>query len=350
MRLALIVPGSIDQLTGGYLFARRVVDGLRARGDEVAVGELGGRFPDADPRASRAASDALAELAAGDTAVIDGLGLAGFVSCLDAEARRLRLLAWVHHPLADEIGLDERTRARFRSIEASLLPRCRGVICPSEATASAVAAYGVEPARIAVAPPGTAKPKRLRPNADASGALRLLMVATVTPRKGHLVLLEALARLRHKAWRLRCIGSLARDPAYVEAVRRSIAAHGLEGRVTLQDEIAPDALSDAYRAADLFVLPSFHEGYGMALAEAMAHGLPIVATSAGAIPSTVPDTAGLLVAPGDAAALAEALLRMIEQRSILNRLAQGAAAAATALPDWDQAVGRWRSEVLRLAQ
>jgi glycosyltransferase involved in cell wall biosynthesis len=348
VKLVLLVPGSLDQLTGGYLFARRVVDGLRARGDVVAVTELEGRFPEADRQARRAATAALAGEADGEAVVIDGLALAGFDSCLEAEAARLRLIAWVHHPLADETGLDDRARARFRRIETSLLPRFRGVVCPSDATAQAVAAYGVDPARIAVVPPGTAKPAQARPRAAPDEALRLLTVATVTPRKGHLVLIEALARLPRKDWRLRCIGSLQRDPAHVAALRQAIAVQGLEERVTLQDEIPPAALDEAYAAADVFVLPSFHEGYGMALAEAMAHGLPILSTSAGAIPATVPQSAGILVAPGDPSALAEALSRLTEQPALRQRLAQGAAAAGAALPDWDEAVLRWRDGIARL--
>jgi glycosyltransferase involved in cell wall biosynthesis len=348
VRLALLVPGSLDQLTGGYLFARRVVDGLRARGDVIAVTELEGRFPDADRQARRAAAAALAGEADGEVVVIDGLALAGFEACLASEAARLRLIAWVHHPLADETGLDERMCARFRAIETSLLPRCRGVICPSDATAQAVAAYGVTPARIAVAPPGTAKPTQARPRAAPGDVLRLLTVATATPRKGHLVLIEALARLPRKDWQLRCIGSLQRDPAHVASLRQAIAAQGLAERVTLQDEIPPEALDEAYAAADVFVLPSFHEGYGMALAEAMAHGLPILATSAGAIPATVPQSAGILVAPGDAGALAAALSRLIDEPALRARLAAGAAAAGRALPDWDEAVLHWRGDVVHL--
>jgi glycosyltransferase involved in cell wall biosynthesis len=348
VRLALLVPGSLDQLTGGYLFARRVVDGLRERGDTVAVTELEGRFPEADRRARRAAAAALAGEADGQAVIVDGLALAGFDACLKAEAARLRLIAWVHHPLADETGLDERMRERFRMIETSLLPCCRGVICPSDATAQAIAAYGVDPARIAVAPPGTAKPEQARPPAEPGEALRLLSVATVTPRKGHLVLIEALARLRRQDWRLLCIGSLQRDPAHAAALREAIAAQGLAERVTLEDEIPPGALAGAYAMADVFVLPSFHEGYGMALAEAMAHGLPILATTAGAIPATVPETAGILVPPGDAGALAEVLLRFIEEPALRARLAAGAAAAGAALPGWDEAVLRWRGEVARL--
>jgi hypothetical protein len=139
----------------------------------------------------------------------------------------------------------------------------------------------------------------------------LLSVASVTPRKGHLVLIGALARLTELDWRLRCIGSLTRDPAAVTALRQAIAQHALADRVTLAGERPPSELAAEYQAADCFVLPSFHEGYGMAFAEALSHGLPVVAARAGAVPRTVPESAGLLVPPGDVAVLAAALQRVM---------------------------------------
>lgn len=348
MSLALLVPGSLDQLTGGYLFARHVVDGLAARGSAIRVIELAGRFPDADAAARSACAAALAQLPDGARAVIDGLALAGFDACLAREAERLRLVTWVHHPLADETGLSAADEARFRALESKLLLRFAGAICPSRCTAAAVARYGVDPARIAVAPPGTRKPVQPRKRARQDGALKLLLVATVTPRKGHRVLIDALARLNRNDWQLTCVGSLARDPAYVATVRAAIAAHGLAARIALQDEVPQEALGAAFDAADLFVLPSFHEGYGMVLAEALAHGLPIVTTRAGAIPETVPESAGILLPPGDVEGLAAALAQLLDDRALLFRLAQGAAAAGSRLTDWDAAVARWQREIERL--
>lgn len=348
MRLALLVPGAIDQLTGGYLFARQIADGLAKRGRAVEIVELAGRFPDADAAARDACAVALARFPDGACVVIDGLALAGCAECLPYEATRLRLVAWVHHPLADETGLSADARARFHAIETRLLPRFKGVICPSRCTAEAVAHYGVDPARIAVAPPGTKQPARHRVRPRGNEILRLLSVATVTPRKGHLVLIEALARMQRTDWQLDCIGSLARDLDHVAAVRRAIAAQRLDARVLLHGEMAQEKLGAAYDAADLFVLPSFHEGYGMALAEALAHGLPIIATRTGAIPETVPEAAGILVAPGDPAALATALGNLLSDRALLARLTQGATAAGAMLPDWPSAVARWQHEVERL--
>jgi glycosyltransferase involved in cell wall biosynthesis len=163
------------------------------------------------------------------------------------------------------------------------------------------------------------------------------------------VLVDALAQIRHLDWNLTCVGSLDRDPATTRAVRRKISAAGFDRRIALAGEWPPASLSRAYRAADIFVLPSFHEGYGMAYAEAMAHGLPIIATVAGAIPQTVPRQAGLLVPPDDPPALAHALRRALVERALAASLAAGARSAGARLPDWPETTAEWAEALDRLA-
>jgi glycosyltransferase involved in cell wall biosynthesis len=182
----------------------------------------------------------------------------------------------------------------------------------------------------------------------ARSRVEFVCVASLTPRKGHLILVEALAALADRDWRCRCIGSLTRDPATAAAVRYEIGRRGLKGRIALAGEWEPSRLGEAYAAADAAVLASFHEGYGMALAEALAHGVPVISTTAGAIPETVPPGAGLLVPPGDAAAFAEALRRFLDEPALRARLAAGARKAGAQLPDWPQAVADWAAALDRL--
>ena len=349
MRLALIVPGPIDQLTGGYIFARHIVENLRASGDEISLVELAGQFPAADATARAAAARALAALPNGALAVIDGLALLGFSDCLAAESLRLKLIGFIHHALAEETGLTRDEIAFFETAERRLLSLLGGAVCPSRNTAAALIRYGVAETCIAVTPPGTAKPAATRKRDHLHNPLRLLSVATVTPRKGHRLLIEALATIDRDAWRLDCIGSQTRDPACAAELRQAIARHALEANVRLLGEYRPEQLPLAYDEADLFVLPTYLEGYGMAFAEALAHGLPIVATTAGAIPDTVPESAGLLVPPGDVAALRGALARAIGDQALLARLSEGARRAGAALPDWRAAALHWRNAVKRLA-
>ena len=328
--LAFVILGRLDQLTGGYLYDRHIIDGLRSRGHAVKVIEL----------APNDRETALAELADGTTAVIDGLALPDLELAVSAHWRRLRLVALVHHALAEETGLSRAAAERLRRIEAAVLPRFRGVVCPSAQTAAGVKAHGIPPKRIFVIPPGTAKPDR--PLRTRRGPVRsLLCVASVVPRKGHRCLVAALAHLRDLDWEMLCIGSLDRDPRTARLIWRMISAARLGRRVILAGEQPPRVVMRAYQAAHLFVLPSLHEGYGMAFAEAMAHGLPIIATTAGAIPDTVPREAGLLVPAGDAAALARALRRVIAKPALAVRLAAGARAAGGRLPDWRRSAERW---------
>ena len=172
--------------------------------------------------------------------------------------------------------------------------------------------------------------------AQGSGGneMSLLCVATVTPRKGHALLVEALAALRDHRWTLHCAGSLDMDPACVAALRQTIDRHGLRERVLLYGGKDEPDLRALYAGADVFVLASFHEGYGMALAEALARGLPIISTSAGAIPDTVPPDAGLLVPPGDVVAMRAALHCALVDAAWRTRMAEGARAARRRLATW----------------
>jgi len=148
--------------------------------------------------------------------------------------------------------------------------------------------------------------------------------------------LIALAGLRDLPWRLTIAGDMTRDPATAQALDADIKARGLGERIALVGAVDDRRLDEFYAGADIFVLPSRHEGYGMAFSEAIAHGLPVVGTTAGAIPETVPNDAGLLVPPDDSDALAQALRRLIEQPGERRQLAAGARAAAGLLPTWRQ--------------
>lgn len=345
--LTFVVPGALNQVTGGYLFDRRIVEGARALGREVLVVELPGRFPDADTTAREASARSLAGLPDDGVVVIDGLALPGYADCLGRHAQRLRLVGFVHHPLALETGLAPAEAARYADLEACLWRQMHAFLCPSMATARALVQAGIDTSRIAVITPGTDKPASM-PTRAAGDTVRLLAVGTICERKGYDVLIAALASLKPLAWQLDCIGSLKRSPQFAATLRASIARLALNERVTLRGELPPQRLGPAYAAADVFVLPSFHEGYGMAYAEALAHGLPVIATTAGAIPDTVPASAALFVEPGNVAELRAALHRVVTDADLRTRLAAGAARAGAALPSWTEAVARWLAALDRL--
>ncbi len=239
----------------------------------------------------------------------------------------------VHHPLGYETGLSPERAAALVASERAVLALADRVVATSRYTARLLAAeFGVDHARIAIAEPGTAPAARVAPRPGPH--VRLLAVGTVTPRKGYAVLVQALAALIDLDWSLTIAGSLDRAPACAAALRAQIAASCLRDRITLAGTVTPEALERLYQEADLAVSASLFEGYGMALAEALARGLPLVATTGGAAAETVPAGAGQAVPPGDAPALAASLRALIADPV---RRAEAAAASWNAgrrLPDW----------------
>lgn len=348
--IVFLVPGDLATLTGGYAYDRRIIAGLREMGWTVDVLALGAGFPWPDAATLAHAAEQIANIPDGRVVVADGLAFGAMPDLVCRHADRLRWIALVHHPLALETGLSPAQSRQLFASEQRALSAADRVIVTSASTALALAPYEVPASAIHVIEPGT-DPAALaigsgggHRKTDVDGiscGLSLLCVATVTRRKGHQVLIEALAGLPDHAWALHCVGSLARDEDAVRAVHIAIAHHGLTGRVHLHGEIDEASLAQHYAQADVFVLPSFHEGYGMVLAEALAHGLPIVSTTAGAIPDTVPADAGLFVPPGDLQALRAALARLMDEPGLRARLSQGAQAARKQLPIWPQAASRF---------
>ncbi|MCK0744168.1 glycosyltransferase family 4 protein [Chromohalobacter nigrandesensis] len=331
--VTLIVAGNPAQLTGGYVYDARVVAALREHGWPVEVIGLEGRFPEPDATAQKALENALAAQPEGAHVIIDGLAMGGLPDVLETHTQRLTLTALIHHPLADETGLGDAERERFLISETRALSAVRDVIVTSLFTARRLADFQVAAQRLHVVEPGVTRATPAHGNGDVP---RLLCVATVTPRKGHDVLVEALATLTDLPWTCDCIGGLDRAPAHVAHVQQRIAAHGLEERIHLLGERSADALDKAYHTSDIFVLPSHYEGYGMVVSEALAHALPVVTTTGGALAHTLPDDAGLKVPPGDVEALAAALREMLGDPRKRQAWCEGAERAQASLRDWSQ--------------
>ncbi len=343
--LHFVVPGDIDTKTGGYGYDRHVIAGLRARGWSVDLVSLPGDYPLPTLSEQQFASDAFAALPDGARVIVDGLAFGVLPDVAAREHQRLKLVALVHHPLGLESGLDGLVSQLLLATEREALAHVRGVIVTSPRTVGAVEELGVPASRIAVVEPGT--DRAAVAHGSGGGVPHLLCVASLTVRKGHDTLLDALEQVLHLDWRLTCVGGFDRDSAYASWLGERIASGPLSTRVTLAGELAGPPLDAAYDSADLFVLPTRYEGYGMVVAEALARGIPVLSTPTGAIPELVGESAGLLVPPDDAPALAGALERLLTTPSALAAVREGAGRVRASLPTWPDACARMEDALQR---
>ncbi|MCU0910343.1 MAG: glycosyltransferase [Rhodobacteraceae bacterium] len=330
---AFAIPGDIATLTGGYIYERRLLEGLRAQGRDVAHLRLGASFHDPTPADMADAAAQLAALDPGRALILDGL-VYGSIDTAALARVRAPVVAMIHHPLAHETGLDPVRRDHLYRTERDNLALAAHVLVPSPHTAALLAAdYGVAPGRITIARPGTDRPPARREAAPATPPL-ILSVGILHPRKGHDVLLAALARITALDWQAVIVGSRYDEPHAVE-LDRLLAGLGLGDRVRLAGRVGAEELARLYARASVFALATRYEGYGIVLDEAMAHGLPIVSCRTGAVPDTVAPDAAILVPPDDAPALADALAAVLSDAPSRSAMAAASARAGQALPGWD---------------
>jgi glycosyltransferase involved in cell wall biosynthesis len=331
----MIVPEGIDdpvRPSGGNIFDRRVSRGLAGAGWAVDVHTVPGSWPRPDAPSYAALAGAVRRIPDGAVVLLDGLVASAAPEVLVPEAGRLRLVALVHMPLGQGTTDDG-----VREQEGAVLSAAASVVTTSAwARRLLLELYSLPGDRVRVAEPG-ADVADLAPGTATAGAL--LSVAAVIPGKGHDVLLEALALLDGLRWHCLCVGSLERDPAFADGLRRRVLEGGMDGRVRFSGPQTGAELARSYGAADVLVLPSRGETYGMVVTEALARGLPVVAAEVGGVPEALGygddgTRPGLLVPPDDPAALRDALRAWLEDADLRRRLRRAARGRRASLSSW----------------
>jgi glycosyltransferase involved in cell wall biosynthesis len=273
----------------------------------------------------------LAGLPAETIIVADGLAY-GAMPAEVISSLRGPIIALVHHPLCLEAGLSKARQDELYALEKTALALARRIIVTSPSTAGTLAAdFGVSAKKITVAEPGTDPAARAR---GTGSPMQLLSVGSVVPRKAYDALVRALAHLADRDWRLTIVGPTDRSAEALAALEAAIRETELGPRIAVAGATGSEQLDVYYAAADVFLLPSLYEGYGMVLAEAMARGLPIVCTTGGAAAATVPDAAAIKVPPGDVQALGSAIRRVLDDALLRRNMSDAAWAAGQKLPLW----------------
>lgn len=352
-QLIFVYPGDLSAPTGGYAYDRQMINGLKRLGWELELISLGDGYPFPTVAQVERARKALLGRTKGVPIAIDGLALGALPELAAELAKRHPIIAIIHHPLAFEFGLSEAQKRALQRSETEALRHVSQVIANSSTTARDLTQfYGVSPDTIEVVMPGTERTHRLKAKVQgvdrARNGIHLLSVGSIIPRKGFDCLMEALHYVSDLPWSLSIAGDTSRNRVAYEQLLADIDRFHFAERVRVLGAISDAELELLYDSADVFVLASRFEGYGMVYAEAMAHGLPIVATTGGAIPDTVPPEAGVLVAPGDVVALSIALKDLILDAPHRACLSRGAFEAAGHLPTWDQSIQQFAEIVRRV--
>lgn len=335
-----VMPGGVDDPTapsGGNAYDRRVCLDLPGFGWQVERHAVAGSWPRPGAAARAELAQTLRDLPDGTVVLIDGLVACGVPEIVVPEADRLGIAVLVHLPLGDETGLEPGLALELDAKEREVLRAVPAVIATSDwAVRRLVSHHGLAPERVHVATPGA----DIAPLASGTdGVSRLLCVAAVTPRKGQHRLIEALAGAQDLPWSCVCVGGITQDPEYVAHLRMLIKRYGLQDRLHLAGPKAGAELDASYAAADLMVLTSYAETYGMAVTEALARGIPVLATDVGGVAEAVgraPDggVPGILVPPEDPAALAAELRGWFGEADVRRRLKAAARGRRAALDGW----------------
>ncbi|MBK9739129.1 MAG: glycosyltransferase family 4 protein [Actinobacteria bacterium] len=338
----VVVPDGVDdpaRPSGGNTYDRRVCRGLADLGWVVHECPVPGPWPRPDDAANARLARVIAAIPVGSVVLLDGLIASSAPEALVPEAARLRLVVVVHLPLGTMTdGPVDETRER----EQAVLAAAAAVVATSAWTRRwLLEHYALAASAVHVAEPGV-DAAGLAPGTPAGGAL--LCVAAVAPHKGHDVLVAALARITDLDWRCLLVGALDRDAAFVQRLTRQAADAGVADRMTFAGPLAGAGLDHAYAAADVLVLASHAETYAMVVTEALAHGLPVLATAVGGLPQAVGRATGgrpsLLVRPGDPDALAAALRCWLTDPGLRGRLRDRARERRATLAPWSTTSAR----------
>jgi glycosyltransferase involved in cell wall biosynthesis len=334
----VVVPDGIDdpaRPSGGNTYDRQVCRGLASLGWAVHEHPVPGDWPRPGAAGHAALARAVRRIPDEAVVLLDGLIASAAPEALVPQSTRLRQVVLVHMPLGHRP--DDVDARAVRAREREVMAAATAVVTTSTWTRHRLRELYALPAdRMHVAQPGV-DAAGLAPGTPAGG--ELLCVAAVTPDKGHDVLLGALATLTDLSWRCVCVGSLDREPAFADCIRRGARDADLGDRVSFTGPRTGAELDRAYAAADLLVLASHAETYAMVVTEALARGLPVVATEVGGVSEALGHgedgtRPGLLIAPGDPAALGAGLRAWLGDAGLRARLRRAARERRASLRGW----------------
>jgi glycosyltransferase involved in cell wall biosynthesis len=348
MKLGLLIYGSLDTLSGGYLYDRALVESLRSHGDTVEIISLPWRnYP------AHLGDNLRFRLPPGlDLLIQDELNHPSLIAA-NRRPHPYPVISLVHHLRASEPRPGWQNWF-YRIVEARYLASVDGFIFNSNTTRGVVQGLlkDAKPHVVAFPPTdrfGDGLPEdRVQARAKEPGPLRVLFLGNLIPRKGLHTLLEALS-LQPSAVRLEVVGSMSMDPSYVQRLQKMVEAGGIGAQVTFHGALEQEDLVALFASSHVLAVPSTYEGFGIVYLEGMSFGLPAIGTTLGAAGELIADgQTGFLVPPDDPGVLASRLASFADDRAGLARMSLNALARYRRQPSWGQTAGEIREFLLRM--
>jgi glycosyltransferase involved in cell wall biosynthesis len=344
--LQFVIKGDLQQRTGGYIYDAHIIRGLEKLGWAVSVHSTSSHSTK-KVQTHTNLEIILDSIKDGQTVILDGLAMGQHPDELGRHCHRLKLISLLHHPLSEESGLSPSEKTRLLEVEMKALGTCTGVITTSQFTAKQLVDMNVAEKIVRTVIPGT-DPVPCAKGPHNNTPPRLLCVASVIPRKGLDILVEALHQIQHLDWECICAGDLERSPHYASKILNSVSERHLNHRILFTGECSSSTIAKLYDLSSIFVLASRYEGYGMVLTEAVVRCLPVISTTGGAIPHTLNGTSAVLVPPGNANCLADAIKAALDSHSDNNHRSGKPKGAQSRFPTWDQTIQHFEEAIITL--
>jgi glycosyltransferase involved in cell wall biosynthesis len=336
MNIHFLIPGDIDILTSCHIYDKRIIEGLRKKGHIVTVHRLADDFPFPSEKSVKQCSLIAASIPKGEYVVVDSQAFGAIFSVMKELYNRNLIVGLIHLPLSVDPNYSAYQRTMITSQEMETFRLATKFIASSEYTLEVLQNLGIENQKINLIIPGLEDFPQKKKYPEKP--LELLCIANMCRNKDHAILVRALAALRDKDWVLHCYGVLDLDREYLSDFQSMIRRNRLQDKILVHGTISGKELSDAYLNSDLFVHPSDFETYGMVLAEALGHGVPVVASTGGGICKTVPSKMGQFFKPGDSYGLESILEELLENSEVYRKLCVQAATYKETAQSWEESI------------
>jgi glycosyltransferase involved in cell wall biosynthesis len=319
---------------------------LSEKGHQVRIHNLRNDFPFPDNLSLRECKEILDHITPGDPILIDSLAAGPLLPVLAPLYDKHPFVALIHLPLSHNLDIPLSQREILAQQEKSVMSLSAGLVVTSKYTGELIADWGIDSHVIHVILPGVEAEEQK--NSYPTLPRNLLCVANYLENKGQLLLIKALAEMKMFNWVMNFYGHQDIDKRYVSELLSQIRHHGLANRIFIHGPISGSALTQAYLHSDLFILPSYFETYGMVLTEALAHGIPVIASTGGGIPYTVPPSMGILFKPGDIRELQLIAKAILENTWLYGKLWNEAANYHKQVNTWTQSVEEFEKLLQKL--